>query len=68
MIYSVDVAVALRRPPGVDEYRRVVVSAADPTEASLVAAQMAACTSVMPVWCGAVRLMGDDAEGSQARS
>lgn len=49
MTFRVVVGVALRRPPTVDEYRLVVVEADSGSEAMLVAAQMAACTSVMPV-------------------
>lgn len=50
-IHTVVVGVALDRPPTVDEYRRYVVEAEDPTEATLIALQMAACTSTMPVCC-----------------
>jgi hypothetical protein len=49
VIYRVQVGVALRRPPAVHEYRLVVVEAADRWEALLVAAQISACTSTMPV-------------------
>lgn len=49
MIYVVIVGVALRRPPAVHEYRKTLVAAATPTEAKLIACQIAACTSVMPV-------------------
>lgn len=40
----------MSRPPKVDEYRRYAVVAANQQEAVLVAQQMAACTSVMPVY------------------
>lgn len=49
VIYRVIVGVALRRPPREDEFRLTVVEADNPTEAKLIAAQIAACTSVMPV-------------------
>jgi hypothetical protein len=48
-VFHVQVGVALRRPPRTDEYRRVAVEADSWWEAQLVAAQIAACTSVMPV-------------------
>lgn len=54
--YEVEVGVALRRPPRVDEYRKYIVSASGRTQALSVALQMASCTSVMPVWAGPVRL------------
>lgn len=50
MIYYVEVAVALQRPPGIDEFRHTAVEADSPGEAELIAAQIAACTSTMPVW------------------
>jgi hypothetical protein len=49
VIFYVNVAVALKRPPRVDEWRRYAVVAENDTEARLVALQMASCTSVMPV-------------------
>lgn len=49
MIYHVQVGVALGRPPTLDEYRLVTVEARDSVEASLLAAQIASCTSVMAV-------------------
>lgn len=48
--WTVTVGVALTRPPTIDEYRRTKVWAANPIEAELIACQVAACTSVMPVW------------------
>jgi len=48
-IFAIEVGVALRRPPTVDEWRRVDVEAASLVEAKLIACQVAACTSVMPV-------------------
>jgi hypothetical protein len=48
-IYHVVVGVCLVRPPAVDEYRKVVVAADGPLEAELLACQIAACTSEMPV-------------------
>lgn len=49
MIHYVTVGVALSRPPKVDEWRRYCVVAATRQEAELIAQQIAACTSVMPV-------------------
>jgi hypothetical protein len=49
VIFYVNVAVTLERPPTVQEWRRYAVVAENPTEARLVALQMASCTSVMPV-------------------
>lgn len=49
MIYHVQVGVALQRPPRTDEYRKVAVEAVNGHEAMLIAAQIAACTSTMPV-------------------
>jgi hypothetical protein len=49
LIFYVNVAVALERPPTVQEWRRYAVVAESDTEARLVALQMASCTSVMPV-------------------
>lgn len=54
MIFYVHVAVALTRPPTEMEIRRYAVEAVDENEAELIAAQMASCTSVMPIWSGAV--------------
>lgn len=48
-VFEVVVGVALARPPRVDEYRKVLVDAGDAVEATLIAAQIVACTSVMPV-------------------
>lgn len=50
MIYRVDVGVALSRPPKIDEYRTYAIEAGSKVEANILACQMAACTSVMPVW------------------
>lgn len=47
--FMVEVDVALKRPPRVDETRWVSVVAEHATEASLTAAQISSCTSVMPV-------------------
>jgi hypothetical protein len=52
MIFRVAVGVALERPPRIDEFRLVVVDAPDAADARLAASQMAAATSVMPVWTG----------------
>lgn len=49
-VWSVTVGVALKRPPTIDEYRHIKVWAEDGVEAELIACQVAACTSVMPVW------------------
>jgi hypothetical protein len=49
VIHYITVGVALERPPKEDERRRYSVAAASHSEAALVATQMAACTSVMPV-------------------
>lgn len=49
MIFTVEVGVALNRPPTTDEIRKVRVIADNATEASIIAAQIASCTSVMPV-------------------
>lgn len=48
--YAVEVAVAHTRPPVIDEWRAYRVMATSRTEAELIAGQMAACTSVMPVF------------------
>lgn len=57
-VYEVIVGVALERPPKVDELRKVLVVANSAVEAELIAQQIAACTSVMPV-CS--RLIGSSA-------
>lgn len=49
-VYAVEVGVALSRPPVIEEYRYVLVEADGWTEANLVACQIAAGSSVMPVW------------------
>jgi hypothetical protein len=49
MIHYVTVGVATSRPPGVHEYRRYALYGGTHAEAELVALQMAACTSTMPV-------------------
>ncbi len=49
-VFEVEVGVALGRPPAIDEYRYVLVEADSWTEANLVACQIAATRSVMPVW------------------
>lgn len=49
MIYTVQVAVALTRPPKDDEYRCYDIEAVDSTEALTVAIQMASATCVMVV-------------------
>jgi hypothetical protein len=61
VIYYVTVAVALERPPMVDEYRRYCMEAGNAMYAALWAAQMAACTSVMPV---SAEVTGDEEVGS----
>ena len=50
--WSVNVGVALARPPAIHQWRHCVVWAADEVEAVLVACQMASCTggTVMPVY------------------
>jgi len=48
-VYEIVVGVALERPPKVDELRKVLVVANSAVEAELIAQQIAACTSVMPV-------------------
>ncbi len=50
MIFRVHVGVALHRPPEIHEYRLYLVDAGNEIEALGVALQMAACSSVMPVW------------------
>lgn len=50
MIFYVTVAVALARPPTVDEWRRYAVEAKTPFGAQVIAQQMASCTSVMPIY------------------
>lgn len=49
MIVTVHVAVALSRPPTIDEYRRIVVEAENAVQGRLLACQIACCTSVMAV-------------------
>lgn len=49
MIHYVVVGVAMSRPPKTDEYRRYAIYGGTHHDAELVATQMAACTSVMPV-------------------
>ena len=61
MIFFVHVGVALERPPGTDEVRRYAVEAPDWPMATLISAQMAQCTSVMPVWA---EVVGDEEVGS----
>jgi hypothetical protein len=51
-VHYINIGVALKRPPFVDEYRRYAIAADTRTEAELIALQMAACTSVMPVRLG----------------
>lgn len=60
MIFYVHVGVCLERPPTVQEYRRYAVEAHCAVEAHLIATQMAACTSTMPVWADVV---GDEEVG-----
>lgn len=48
-VYSIMVGVALSYPPRTHEYRKVCVEAPNAREAKLLAAQIAACTSTMPV-------------------
>lgn len=48
-IYTYVVGVALARPPKVDEYRKVLVAADSAIEAQILACQIAAGSSVMPV-------------------
>jgi hypothetical protein len=52
VIFNVVIGVALHRPPRIDEFRLVQVEAADRNEARLIACQIAAVDSVMPVWDG----------------
>ena len=49
-IFGVDVAVALKRPPRIDEYRRYIIAAESGDEAELIAQQWAYGNSAMPVW------------------
>lgn len=44
LVYTVDVAVALRRPPRVDQWRRFRLAASDGLMAELVACQWAEST------------------------
>lgn len=48
-VFYVEVGVALRRPPRIDEYRLYAVEAGSRYEAELVATQMASCTCTMPL-------------------
>jgi hypothetical protein len=57
VIFYVHVRVALARPPQADETRRYAVEAEDSVQAEEIALQMAACTSVMPVWS---KVVGDE--------
>jgi hypothetical protein len=52
MIFDVAVGVALQRPPRIDEFRHVRVEATWWPEARLLAAQIASCGTVMPLWTG----------------
>jgi hypothetical protein len=61
VIYYVTIGVALERPPTVDEYRHYAIEAPDHVYASLRAAQMASCRSVMPV---SATVTGDEEVGS----
>jgi hypothetical protein len=56
VIVTLHVGVALSRPPVIDEYRRITVQADSEREASLIALQIASCTSVMPVSCEVVSI------------
>lgn len=60
MIFYVEVGVALTRPlpDAPHQWRRYAIEAGSEQEAALVAAQMASCTSVMPM---AVDVVGDEA-------
>lgn len=51
-VFHIAVGVALQRPPLIDEFRYVLVSAGCETEARGIALQITATTSVMPVWDG----------------
>jgi hypothetical protein len=60
VIYTVYVGVCLERPPWPpDQYRRYRIEADDYEEAMLIATQMAACTSEMPVCCWPSGYIGD---------
>lgn len=48
-VFGIEVDVALVRPPTVDQIRYYVVEAPTAMEAALIAGQMAACTSIMPL-------------------
>ena len=52
MVIEVAVGVALSRPPLIDEFRHIQVEAEGLGEARIIACQIAACTSMMPVWTG----------------
>lgn len=47
--FSIIVGVALKRPPKVDEYRKVVISANNQVEAEILACWIAGYNTVMPV-------------------
>lgn len=49
VIHFVTIGVALERPPTVQQYRRYALYGGTHQDAELVALQMSACTSVMPV-------------------
>lgn len=49
MIHIIHVGVALERPPTVQQYRKYAIYGGTHADAELIALQMAACTSVMPV-------------------
>jgi hypothetical protein len=51
-VYTVALGVALRRPPRIDEFRKVTVTANGPADAQLIAAQISSCTCAMVVWAG----------------
>jgi len=57
VIFYVHVGVAHSRPPEIHEYRRYAVEGRSMIDAKEAALQMAACTSVMPVWA---RVVGDE--------
>lgn len=59
MIATVHVGVSLRRPPRLDEWRHIVVQADNPIDGMLLATQIAACTSVMPVEACLIRAESD---------
>jgi hypothetical protein len=63
MIYTVNLGVALARPPVVHEWRRYEIEATSWNDARLIAGQMAACTSVMPLVAWPSGYVGPDLEG-----